>query len=85
MNKDFIKQFVIAKLKNLSDDYAWDMYDVIIDYVIEDVETCADVNFSDADINLAIGRAILYYTKVLDKLESMCYNVVTIRKGDNKK
>lgn len=60
-NKDFIKQYVITKLKKLSDDYAWDIYNIIIEYVIEDVETCADVNFSDADINLAIGRAILYF------------------------
>lgn len=39
--------------------YAEMVFEEIIDEVVEDVETSADVNFNDSDISLAVQRTIL--------------------------
>ena len=39
--------------------YAEMVYEEIIDEVVEDVETSADVNFNYSDISLAVQRSIL--------------------------
>lgn len=39
--------------------YAEMVYEEIIDEVVEDVETSADVNFNYSDVSLAVQRSIL--------------------------
>lgn len=45
-------------LNRLTDDYASRICDEIIDDVIEDVVECADEEWSEGDIKLAIGRVL---------------------------
>lgn len=45
-------------LKKMTDDYASRICDEIIDDVIEDVVECADEEWSEGDIKLAIGRVL---------------------------
>lgn len=45
--------------------YAEMMYGEIIDEVVEDVETSADVSFNYSDISLAVQRSILRKMNIL--------------------
>lgn len=45
-------------LNKLADDYASRICDEIIDDVIDDVVECADEEWSEGDIKLAIGRVL---------------------------
>lgn len=45
-------------LNKLTDDYASRICDEIIDDVIDDVVECADEEWSEGDIKLAIGRVL---------------------------
>lgn len=45
-------------LKKMTDDYASRICDAIIDDVIEDVVECADEEWSEGDVRLAIGRVL---------------------------
>lgn len=44
--------------KSISDDYVDNILDEIIDDVVEDVECCADENWNEDDVRLAIGRVL---------------------------
>lgn len=42
----------------ISDDYTGRITDAIIDDVVEDVELCADNDYTPDDVRLAVGRAL---------------------------
>ena len=42
----------------MSDDYSGCVAEAIVDDVIEDVECCADENYNEDDVRLAIGRVL---------------------------
>lgn len=58
VNHLYVMEIVSYELKRLTDDYASRIYDAIINDVISDIDECADDDFNDSDIHLAIGRAI---------------------------
>lgn len=45
--------------KSISDDYVGTITREIIEDVIEDIETSADVEYNEDDIKLAIGRVLI--------------------------
>lgn len=58
-NKLQFRMFVRDMLcKSISDDYVDIILDEIIDDVVEDVECCADENWNEDDVRLAIGRVL---------------------------
>ena len=56
-----IEMAALTVLKTATDDYASRIWGVIKADVISDVEECADEEFSDGDVALAVGRAICPY------------------------
>lgn len=58
MNFD-IEAVATRLLSTSTDDYASRIWDAIKDDVVEDVLECADEQFSEGDVALAIGRAII--------------------------
>lgn len=58
-NIDFVKEFIKTNNKFISDEYIDEIIDFIIDDVVEDIEECADIDFNEDDIRLAVGRTIL--------------------------
>lgn len=42
----------------ISDDYTGRIVDAILDDVVEDVELCADDDYTPDDVRLAVGRAL---------------------------
>lgn len=45
--------------QGISDDYVSDILDALGEDIISDIQECADEDYSDGDIKLSIGRAIL--------------------------
>ena len=58
-NINFVKEFIRTNNKFISDEYIGKIIDFIIDDVIEDIEACANIEFNEDDIRLAVGRTIL--------------------------
>lgn len=63
----YIGQTTKSILSEIFTDYAYAemMYGEIINEVVEDVETSADVNFNYSDISLAVQRSILRKMNIL--------------------
>lgn len=56
--KKDIEAVVYQKLRGFIDkDYIDGIVNAIINDVIDDVVECADINWNDSDVSLAIGRA----------------------------
>lgn len=51
----FLTEFLLSKL---TDDYASRICEAIIEDIIEDVTQCADEDWSEGDVKLAIGRVL---------------------------
>lgn len=45
--------------KSISDDYVGSITTMIIDDIIDDIETSADDNYNTDDVKLAIGRVLM--------------------------
>ena len=45
--------------QGISDDYVSDILDALGEDIISDIQECADEEYSEGDIKLSIGRAIL--------------------------
>lgn len=59
---EILRNWIETDLRySMSDDYTDQITDKILDYVVEDLEFCADDEYNQDDIKLAIGRAILHY------------------------
>lgn len=63
----YIGQTTKSILSEIFTDYTYAemMFEEIIDEVVEDVETSADVNFNYSDISLAVQRSILRKMSIL--------------------
>ena len=63
----YIGQTTKSILSEIFTDYTYAemMFEEIIDEVVEDVETSADVNFNYSDISLAVQRSILRKRNIL--------------------
>ena len=58
-NIPLFRMFVHDMLcESVSNDYVDNILDEIIDDVVDDVECCADENWNEDDVRLAIGRVL---------------------------
>ena len=58
--KDDIRDFMLNELdKAISDDYVGYIVDDILDDVVDNVQECADKEYSVDDIRMAIGRVLM--------------------------